>query len=54
MKPQLLVVAGPNGAGKTAFVKEYLEAHPCPYVSADVIAENMSPESVQDVRLKAW
>jgi predicted ABC-type ATPase len=53
MKPQLLVVAGPNGAGKTAFVKEYLESHPCPYVSADVIAEEMSPESVQDVRLKA-
>jgi predicted ABC-type ATPase len=53
MKPQLLVVAGPNGAGKTAFVTEYLESHPCPYVSADVIAEKTSPESVQDVRLKA-
>jgi predicted ABC-type ATPase len=53
MKSKLLVVAGPNGVGKTAFVKEYLEAYPCPYVSADVIAEDMRPESVQDVRLKA-
>lgn len=53
MKPQLVVVAGPNGAGKTTFAREYLEAHPCPYLSADVIAENTSPESVEDVRLKA-
>ncbi|MCL0074249.1 AAA family ATPase [Dehalococcoidia bacterium] len=53
MKPQLVVVAGPNGAGKTTFAQEYLEAHPCPYLSADVIAEETSPESVEDVRLKA-
>ena len=53
MKPQLVVVAGPNGPGKTTFAREYLEAHPCPYLSADVIAEGMSTESVEDVRLKA-
>lgn len=53
MKPQLLVVAGPNGAGKTTFAREYLEAHPCPYLSADLIAEGMSPKSLEDVRIKA-
>jgi predicted ABC-type ATPase len=53
VKPQLVVVAGPNGSGKTTFAREYLEAHPCPYLSADVIAESMRPEPFEDVRLKA-
>lgn len=53
LKPLLVVIAGPNGAGKTTFALEYINAHPCPYLSADVIAESMSPESVANVRLKA-
>lgn len=53
LKPHLVVIAGPNGAGKTAFAREYIESHPCPYLSADVIAEGMRPESVEDVRLEA-
>ena len=53
MSPQIVVVAGPNGCGKTTFVREYLEAYPYPYVSADVIAEGMEADSIEDVRLKA-
>jgi len=49
----LVIVAGPNGAGKTTFAREYLELHPCPYVSADHIAEGMDAESLEEVRLSA-
>ena len=40
---QLIVVAGPNGSGKTTFALEYLTEHPCVYLSADAIAEELSP-----------
>jgi predicted ABC-type ATPase len=49
----LVVVAGPNGAGKTTFAREYLKAHPCSYISADVLAEAMGSDSIEKVRLKA-
>lgn len=52
MKPQAVVVAGPNGSGKTTFTREYLEQYPHPYLSADVIAEEMA-ESIAEVRLAA-
>ena len=35
---ELTVVAGPNGAGKSTFVAGFLAEHPCPCLSADLIA----------------
>jgi predicted ABC-type ATPase len=48
-----IIVAGPNGAGKTTFVREYLEAHEVPYISADAIAEKMTEGDIQEVALPA-
>jgi predicted ABC-type ATPase len=48
-----VIVAGPNGAGKTTFAREYLEVHPCPYISADVIADGMDADTLEEVRIRA-
>lgn len=47
MPKELVVVAGPNGAGKSTFVRSFLSEHPCPYLSADLIAAELPiPEPV--------
>lgn len=43
MVPEALIVAGPNGAGKTTFAREFIIKHPRKYISADDIAEELSP-----------
>lgn len=53
MERRAVVVAGPNGAGKTTFALEYIETHSLPYLSADVIAESLSPRPIDEVRLQA-
>jgi predicted ABC-type ATPase len=47
------VVAGPNGCGKTTFAREYQAVHGFPYLSADVIAEEMAPGNIDEVRVRA-
>ncbi|NQU20228.1 MAG: AAA family ATPase [Candidatus Nealsonbacteria bacterium] len=42
---QLIVVAGPNGSGKTTFALEYLAERAYVYLSADAIAEGLSPDA---------
>ncbi|MEX2306286.1 MAG: AAA family ATPase [Pirellulales bacterium] len=39
---ELLIVAGPNGAGKSTFVGRFLSERPCPYLSADLIATELT------------
>lgn len=51
--PQALVVTDPNGCGKTTFVEEYLRSYAYPYISADLIAERLPGEAIEDVRLEA-
>ncbi|NQT15679.1 MAG: AAA family ATPase [Planctomycetes bacterium] len=42
---EIIVVGGPNGSGKTTFANEYVSRHPCMYIGADAIAEELSPGS---------
>jgi predicted ABC-type ATPase len=50
---KLLVVAGPNGAGKSTFAEEFLRQHPMPFLSADLIAAELSPENPTSQRIEA-
>jgi predicted ABC-type ATPase len=50
---ELVVVAGPNGSGKTTFAQEYLSQHVCTYLSADLVAERLSPGAPEKARLAA-
>ncbi|MEK6560859.1 MAG: AAA family ATPase, partial [Nitrospirota bacterium] len=38
------IIAGPNGSGKTTFAKELIKELNLPFVNADEIALEMSPE----------
>lgn len=51
--PELLVVAGPNGSGKTSLALEYARQTGLTYVSADAIAEVLSPDNPLSVRFEA-
>ncbi len=44
MPKEALIVAGPNGAGKTTFAEEYVAVYPRAFLSADAIAQRLSPE----------
>ena len=50
---ELLIVAGPNGSGKTTFALECIEHRSIPYLSADAIAEEMSPGNAASARFQA-
>lgn len=41
-KKELIVVAGPNGAGKSTFIRRFLAECSWPYLSADLIATELS------------
>jgi len=49
----LIVVAGPNGSGKTTFAREFLEGESHQYLSADAIAEAISPDNPSKAQLEA-
>ncbi len=42
-QPQMIVVGGPNGAGETTFVKRAMIERAFPYIGADKIAADLSP-----------
>lgn len=48
-----IIVSGPNGAGKTTFAKEYCAEHELKYISADLIAESLNPDDLQEVAIEA-
>ena len=53
LQPQMIVVGGPNGAGKTTFVRDSQQRYPFPYIGADEIAAEFSPEDPAKVALAA-
>ncbi len=50
---EALIVAGPNGAGKTTFAEEYVAVYPRVFLSADAIAQRLSPEKPTQAWLQA-
>jgi predicted ABC-type ATPase len=50
---KLILVGGPNGAGKTTFVRAFLKLYPYLYLSADALAEELSPEEPSLARIEA-
>ena len=53
MSKEALIVAGPNGVGKTTFAEEYVATYPRPFLSADAIAQRLSPEEPAQARVRA-
>ena len=51
--PQVTIIAGPNGSGKTTFALKYLSIAYQPFLNADEIAKEISPDDVSKVQLKA-
>lgn len=50
----MIIIGGANGAGKTTFVKKYLEENKnIIYLSADAIAEEISPGDLNGARIEA-
>jgi predicted ABC-type ATPase len=47
------IIAGPNGSGKTTFAKKYLQLAEQPFLNADEIAKEISPDHVDKVQLSA-
>lgn len=47
------IIAGPNGSGKTTFAKELIKELRLPFVNADEIAFEMSPENLTKARIRA-
>jgi len=53
MAKTLIIVAGPNGAGKTTFALDYLQEHPHSFLSADEIAQKISPDHPELAKIAA-
>lgn len=53
MNKRAVIVAGPNGAGKTTFALEYIKEYDLKYISADAIADRMSPGNLSEVAIQA-
>ena len=52
-QPRLVVVGGPNGSGKTTFARQYARSEGLPYLGADDIAYQLSPDDPAKVRVTA-
>lgn len=52
-KPEAIIIAGPNGAGKSTLAYAYQEGTGYPYVSADLIAAELSPERPEAAQIQA-
>jgi predicted ABC-type ATPase len=50
---RVIIIAGPNGSGKTTFALEYATIYGFQYLGADAIAEELSPDDLQKVKVKA-
>lgn len=50
---ELIIIAGPNGAGKSTYAKELLAVNPLPFLSADAIAAQLSPQHPSAARIAA-
>ncbi len=53
MPKNVIILAGPNGAGKTSFANQYVDISSYQYLSADAIAEKLTPQSFNDVKVQA-
>jgi predicted ABC-type ATPase len=50
---ELVIVGGPNGSGKTTFAQSFRAEHSYPYLSADLIAAELSPADPTAARVAA-
>jgi len=51
--PILIVVGGPNGSGKSTFALNHSNATGIPYIGADQIASELSPDDPVSARIEA-
>lgn len=49
----IYIIAGANGSGKTTFAKELIKEVPLPFLNADEIAIELSPQHLEKVRIQA-
>jgi len=53
MSKTCVILDGPNGSGKTTFAREFLKIYDWPFLNADEIAAEMSPDNVAAVAVAA-
>jgi predicted ABC-type ATPase len=53
MEKKAIIIAGANGVGKTTFALEYIKEYDLRYISADAIADRMSPGNLREVAIQA-
>lgn len=53
IKPELWAIVGGNGSGKSTFFKQFLEPQGIPFINADVIAKEISPDNPVDASYAA-
>ncbi|MEK8020182.1 MAG: hypothetical protein VSS75_025195 [Candidatus Parabeggiatoa sp.] len=51
MPKNVIILAGPNGVGKTSFANQYLDIYNYQYLSADAIAEKLTHQSFNGIRV---
>jgi predicted ABC-type ATPase len=52
-KPELIIVGGANGSGKTTLALKYAAWQSCPYIGADAIAAEISPDAPERAAIAA-
>jgi predicted ABC-type ATPase len=52
-QPLMIIVSGGNGSGKTTFAQKYLHAFGLPYIGADKIAYELSPDDPYSQSIEA-